>query len=91
MFWIQPKYRRGSRLRNHPLSDDRQFRKQTPEAWHAECLADEIRNLQIATRSLEFSEGFRAGRSVGRVENVLADKLDDAKSGAAAVAADSGA
>lgn len=78
------------RLWAHPLKEVARNRKGTPEAWHAECLSEERDELQVAVRALEFSEGFLTGRSVGRVEGVLVDRLAEAKPGAAAVAADLG-
>lgn len=69
-----------------PLAQVARARKQTQEAWHAQCLHDEVVALQIACRSLEFATGWDGGRSVGRVENVLATRLTDAEPGAAAVA-----
>lgn len=85
----QPDYRRI--LWESPLRGAARTRKQTPEAWHAQCLHDEIVRLQMATRSLEFATGFDSGRGVGRVENVLAAKLNDAEPGAVVVSANSGA
>lgn len=38
----------------------------SPEAWLAQVLADEIHELQIMTRSLEFSIGFAEGVQSGR-------------------------
>lgn len=37
-----------------------------PESWRAQVLSDEIRELQIITRSLEFSIGFAEGVQSGR-------------------------
>lgn len=79
------------KLWNHPLKEVSRVRKSTPEAWLGECLADEVHDLTIMVRSLEYVMGFAEGRAVGRVENVLAIKLDDQGSGEAAVAANSGA
>lgn len=40
------------------------YRKQTPEAWHAKVLADEIEELTAAVRALEFNQGFLEGENV---------------------------
>lgn len=40
------------------------YRKKTPEAWHAEVLRDEINQLTLAVRELEFSQGYDLGRGV---------------------------
>lgn len=73
-----------------PLAQVARTRKRTPEAWHAQCLHEEVVRLQAATRSLEFATGFYTGRDVGRVENVLANRIDDAEPGAAAESATAG-
>lgn len=78
-------------LWNSPLTMVARRRRSSPEAWHAECLSEARDQLQVAVRSLEFQGGFDTGRSVGRVELVLATKLDDQEPGAAAVAANPGA
>lgn len=37
-----------------------------PEAWHAQVLVDEIADLQVMTRSLEFAIGYAEGVQTGR-------------------------
>jgi hypothetical protein len=73
-----------------PLRGVAQKRKTSQEAWHGQVLSQEIHDLSIMVRSLEFNLGFLEGRSVGRVENVLVNKLNDAEPGAAVVAANPG-
>lgn len=73
-----------------PLLAVSRRRKTTPESWHAQVLSEEISRLGVAVRSLEYAMGFDTGRHVGRVENVLADKLTDPGPGAAVVAANPG-
>lgn len=80
-------YNQKQTLWETPLRKAARTRKQTPEAWHAECLSGEREVLQVAVRSLEFANGFYAGRSVGRVENVLATKLAEETPGRSADAA----
>lgn len=52
------------------MSDDDQksFRRLTPEAWLAECYQQEIHDLTIMCRSLEFDIGFAEGRQAERWE-----------------------
>lgn len=38
----------------------------SPEAWRAQVLSDEIHDLQIMTRSLEFAIGYAEGIQTGR-------------------------
>jgi len=47
-------------------------KKNTPEAWHAEVLRQEIQVLTVAVRGLEFAEGFEQGRKAGFHEGVNA-------------------
>lgn len=45
-------------------------RNLSPEAWKARVLADEIHDLTIIVRSLEFSLGFAEGVQAGRWQGV---------------------
>jgi hypothetical protein len=38
-----------------------------PEAWHAQVLRDEIEQLTVAVRMLEFSAGYQAGVNESQV------------------------
>jgi hypothetical protein len=38
-----------------------------PEAWHARCLRDEIEQLSVAVRMLEFEAGRQAGVNEAQV------------------------
>lgn len=40
------------------------YRKQTPEAWHAEVLRQESEALTVVVRALEFDQGFSEGLRV---------------------------
>lgn len=41
--------------------------KTAPEVWHAQCLRDEIEQLTIAVRMLEFNAGYSNGVAEARV------------------------
>lgn len=41
------------------------YRKQTPEAWHAQVLNEESVRLVAAIRELEYESGLQAGQAVG--------------------------
>lgn len=41
--------------------------KNAPEVWHASCLRDEIEQLTVAVRMLEFQDGYREGVAEARV------------------------
>lgn len=57
-----------------------------PEEWRAKVLADEVFNLTIMVRSLEFQLGFLEGRQAGRWESVEEAKVAGAVSQDAAMA-----
>jgi hypothetical protein len=41
--------------------------RRKPEAWHAQVLRDEIEQLTIAVRMLEFADGYREGVAEAQV------------------------
>lgn len=54
-----------------------------PEAWHAQVLVDEIADLQVMTRSLEFAIGYAEGVQTGRWQGAADEIVKNTKVGEA--------